>query len=324
MNQRHNSRTEIHIQPPDASVFMRDVLVGLGRKQKTLPSKYFYDQEGTRLFDKICGLDEYYLTRTETNIMEENIGEISDLLGTGILLVEFGSGSSVKTGILLDNLDTVSGYIPIDISQEYLNSAVMRLNHIYPSLSVYPILHDYTLPVSLPALPGNSSGIIAFFPGSTVGNLHPGEAVRFLRNIRRMVGETGGLLIGIDLKKDPSILHRAYNDSAGVTEAFNKNILVRVNMELGGNFRTDLFKHYAFYNPAHGRIEMHLVSLRRQTVRIRDNEFFFERGESIHTENSYKYSICEFGIMASRAGMKIRKIWTDQLELFGVLYMKPA
>jgi dimethylhistidine N-methyltransferase len=324
MNPGQNVHTDIYIAGADTSEFLRDVLGGLGEKQKTLPSKYFYDYEGTRLFDLICGLDEYYLTRTETSIMEENIGGISASLGSGILLVEFGSGSSYKTGIILDALENIAGYVPIDISEEYLKNAVLRLKHIYPSLTIYPILHDYTLPVTLPKLPSDFSRVVAFFPGSTIGNLHPDEAIRFLQNTRRMMGQAGGLLIGIDLKKDPSILHRAYNDTAGVTEAFNKNLLVRINREIGANFRANRFKHYAFYNPVYGRIEMHLVSLGRQRVRIQEVDFFFERSESIHTENSYKYTLCEFGMMASRAGMKVRKIWSDDGNLFAILYLTPS
>ncbi len=304
--------------------FLRDVLRGLGGNQKSIPSKYFYDDEGSKLFDRICGLAEYYLTSIEFSIMKNNIRSIVSEIGSNIVLVEFGSGSSEKTRILLDTIRDVRTYVPVDISDEYLTAACRSLSFRYPSLPIHPLCTDYAEPVVLPTIPDPETRVVSFFSGSTIGNFDPEDAAGFLRNTGRLIGEKGCLLVGVDLKKDPAVLHAAYNDSEGVTEAFNKNILVRINRELCANFRPDLFRHYAFYDPFQGRIEMHLTSVQAQTVLVGDTEIMFEREESIHTENSYKYSLQEFGDLAARGGMRTVSIWTDPQEYFGILLLIPA
>jgi dimethylhistidine N-methyltransferase len=303
--------------------FLKAVSDGLRKNQKELPSKYFYDERGSELFNRICTLDEYYPTRTELHIMKTRIDEIAKCIGEGTVLIEYGSGNSLKTRILLNFLKDLSVYVPIDISKEYLEYAAAELGHHYPHLLIQPICADYTLPFSLRDTADTAHKRIVYFPGSTIGNFHPTEAVEFLMSVGNVLRGNGSLLIGVDLKKDPVVLHNAYNDSAGITEAFNLNILIRANRELGANFRTDLFKHYAFYNPVHGRIEMHLISLEEQDIRINGTTFHISEGESIHTENSYKYSIDEFGTLAMKAGFTVAHVWTDEEDLFSVQLLKP-
>jgi dimethylhistidine N-methyltransferase len=311
-----------HNQPED-DTFLNAVLRGLRKSRKELPSKYFYDERGSELFNRICTLDEYYPTRTELHIMKTRIDDIVKCIGEATVLIEYGSGSSVKTRILLNSLKNLSVYVPIDISKDYLKSATAELTRTYPHLRIQPVCMDYTLPFSLPDITGTPHDRVVFFPGSTIGNFHPDEAVEFLMSIGNILQGNGSLLIGVDLKKDPVVLHNAYNDRAGITESFNVNILVRANRELGANFRTEFFKHYAFYNPVQGRIEMHLISLEDQDIHINGTTFHISEGESIHTENSYKYSVDEFGNLAMKAGFTVARLWKDEEDLFSVQLLKP-
>src|SRR5579864_8097213 len=274
---------------PQRKTFRDEVVQGLQDARKELPSKYFYDDVGSQLFEQICELDEYYLTRTELSIMQERMHEIVSLFGPNCLLIEYGSGSSTKIRTLLDALQDPAGYVPIDIAKEQLLRSVAALTPAYPALEVLPVCADYTSDFALPLPRKPVARKVAYFPGSTIGNFDREPAKRFLQQIAR-VCQGGGLLIGVDLKKDFNILHRAYNDSQGVTAQFNKHLLERINHELDANFQLNQFGHYAFYNPGQSRIEMHLVSLKNQAVRIGDIGIAFKLGESIWTESSYKYT----------------------------------
>ncbi len=303
---------------PDIEQFLGDVLSGLGQPQKTVPCKYLYDEEGSKLFDAICDLEEYYPTRTEWSIMQQYIGEIAPHLGRDCCLIEYGSGSSLKTRILLDHLERLAGYVPIDISRPHLMQSAARLSQAYPNLVIRPVCADYTNLFQLPQMEGQVSRNVVYFPGSTIGNFDPAEAQTFLSRVAQVCGKGGKLLIGVDLKKDVQVLEEAYNDKKGVTAAFNLNLLRRINREVGGAFRLDLFEHRACYNTEQGRIEMHLVSLSDQTVRVGDAKVFFQRGETIHTENSYKYSLDGFARLAGSAGFEAEGVWTDADQLFSV------
>lgn len=296
------------------------MLQGLQKPRKELPSKYFYNERGSRLFEQICLLDEYYITRTELHIMQERVQEMASLLGPNCLLIEYGSGSSAKIRMLLNALETPVGYVPIDISKELLAQAVTALASAYPGLEVLPVCADYTSAFEIPVPARRVDRRIVYYPGSTFGNFDPEVGKKFLKQIAT-VCQGGGLLIGLDLKKDATLLHHAYNDRQGVTEQFNKNLLVRINQELGGNFQLDQFEHYAFFNPTEGRIEMHLVSLKHQTVRIGEVEIFFALGESIWTENSYKFTLESFASFAATVGLTVQHVWTDPQQFFSVLYL---
>jgi len=297
------------------------VLQGLQDARKELPSKYFYDDVGSQLFEQICELDEYYLTRTELAIMQAHMQEIVSLLGPHCLLIEYGSGNSTKVCMLLDALQEPAGYVPIDIAKDQLLRSAAALATAYPALEMLPVCADYTSDFALPSPAKPVSQRIAYFPGSTIGNFDREPATRFLQQIAKAC-QGGGLLIGVDLKKDFNILHRAYNDSQGVTAQFNKHLLVRMNQELDANFQLHQFGHYAFYNPGQSRIEMHLVSLKNQTVRIGESEIAFKLGESIWTESSYKYTLEEFAQLAATAGFAVEQVWTDPRQLFSVQYLK--
>ena len=301
--------------------FLHDVINGLSGVQKSIPPKYFYDEVGSGLFDQICDLEEYYPTRTEMGIMEENIDEIAQQIGSEALLVEYGSGSSLKTRILLEHLHKLAGYIPIDISKEHLYQSAESLSKDFPHIPVHPVHADYSTPVILPVDRRDYKRTVFFFPGSTIGNFNPEDALEFLKRISSLAGRGGGLLIGADLQKDPEILEAAYDDREGVTAAFNKNLLTRINRELGGNFDVDGFDHKALYNEEAGRIEMHLVSKKRQTVLINDYAFDFARGETIHTENSHKYTLPQFAALAKRADFKVARLWTDRRCFFSINYL---
>lgn len=306
---------------PRRKTFRDEVLQGLQDVRKELPSKYFYDTIGSQLFEQICALDEYYVMRTELRIMQEHLTEIATLLGPQCLLIEYGSGSSTKTRLLLDALQKPAGYVPIDIAKEQLLRSAASLTLAYPNLEVLPVCADYTSPFELP-VPGTSvSRRIAYFPGSTIGNFDREPARRFLRQIAR-VCQGGGLLIGVDLKKDCTTLHRAYNDSQEVTAQFNKHLLVRINQELGANFQLNQFGHYAFYHPEQSRVEMHLMSLKDQAVRIGEVEIEFKLGESIWTESSYKYTLEEFAHLARTAGFSVEQVWTDPQQWFSIQYLR--
>ena len=291
--------------------FLEDVVAGLSLPQKALPPKYFYDAKGSKLFERICRLPEYYLTRAELSLTRKNIASIARFAGSGCELLEYGSGESLKTRLLIRALRP-KAYLPVDISADALERAAKRLSREFPRLRIVPILGDFSRPLDLPPAKAPRT---AYFPGSTIGNLTPEEAHAFLARGR---AHASRMLIGTDLKKDANVLHAAYNDSRGVTAAFNLNLLERINRELRADFDLRCFAHYAFYNAPLGRIEMHLVSLRAQKVRIGGHRFAFERGESIHTENSCKYSVEDFRALAANAGFRWRRCWSDRGGLFAL------
>lgn len=304
---------------PAVSRFRADVIEGLSQPQKRLPPKYFYDATGSQLFDRICELPEYYPTRTELAIMRRHAGAMADRCGPDCLLVELGAGSLTKVRLLLDRLERPAGYVPVDVSGEHLRDAADALADDYPSLTVRPVVADFTTPFELPDLP--AARRVVYFPGSTVGNFDPPEADALLRRIARLVGPGGGHLLGVDLRKDASVLERAYNDTAGVTAAFNRNLLVRINHELEADFDLTAFRHHAIYNADRSRIEMHLVSERRQRVRVGPAVFEFRPGETIHTESSYKYDLTELGTRAGECGLRLNQSWTDSRQYFAVLFL---
>jgi dimethylhistidine N-methyltransferase len=298
-----------------------EVIHGLSKENKELSSKLFYDEKGSKLFDQICELDEYYPTRTETKILKNNLNEILDYFEKDTLFIELGSGSSTKTRILLDALNDLTAYIPVDISEDFLYKTSDQLNVIYPSLNIIPVCADYTKSFEIPSIGNSFNKKIVFYPGSTIGNFKPAQAKKFLHLIAEICENGGGLLIGVDLKKEKRILEAAYNDSSGITAAFNLNMLHRLNNELNADFDIRKFRHKAFYNEDKGRIEMHLVSTAKQVVSIGNTSFFFQKNESIHTENSYKYSLDEFKELASDY-FEVRNIWTDDRQLFSVQYLQ--
>jgi len=288
------------------SDFAREMSRGLSLRNKAISPKFFYDAAGSALFEQICELPEYYPTRTEIAMLQKHAAEIASYLGRDADIVEFGAGSSVKIRCLLDALQAPRRFIPVDISGEHLLNAAAGLRADYPWLAIEPVVADFSQDFDLPM--ANHGRRVGFFPGSSIGNLLPAEALHFLQNAARLL-RGGGLLIGIDLVKDPAILHAAYNDAAGVTAAFNRNLLVRANRELGANFNVEAFQHYAFFNPTLQRIEMHLLSSTAQEVRIGNERFVFAQGESIHTENSYKYTVASFRNLALEAGFQPQAVW---------------
>lgn len=303
--------------------FLQDVLTGLGQSPKTLSSKYFYDERGSQLFDDICELPEYYPTRTEMALLRAISGDVAALVGEGATVIEFGSGSSTKIRILLDALESPLAYVPVDISREHLLMSSKDLAEDYPDLQVVPVCADYTQPFDVPVIEGEKVRA-GFFPGSTIGNFTRDQAVSFLRAAAVDLGKDNGLLIGVDLRKDEDILRAAYNDAAGVTAAFNLNLLTRINRELGGNFDLDSFTHDARWVPDKGRIEMHLVSTRDQDVSVGGKVFRFAAGESIHTEDSHKYDIDGFRVLAAEAGWNAIECWTDPDDLFSIHLLRVA
>jgi dimethylhistidine N-methyltransferase len=307
------------VSPDD---FFTEAVSGLSRFQKTLPCKFLYDEEGSRLFNEICELDEYYPTRAENQILRDHIREIAGLIGGGCRLVEFGSGASTKTRHLLTHLPGIASYMPIDISGAQLLESSARLAREFPGLEIHPLEADYSQISELPCVGRKPGRTVAFFPGSTIGNFEPDDAVDFLSNIASFCGLDGELLIGIDRKKDVRVLEPAYNDRKGVTARFNLNILARANRELGADFDLSSFRHRAPYNESFGRIEMHLVSTRPQVVRLNSHEFRFRQGEYITTEHSYKYTLPGFAGLASRAGFELVKSWDDRNYLFTVLLLR--
>lgn len=302
---------------PATDEFGQAVLDGLSKARKSLPCRFFYDATGSALFEQITELPEYYPTRTEAGILAANAREITNDIPANGVLVEFGSGSSLKTEILLRSLRRLRAYVFIDVSETALQGAAERLRRNFPRLDVRPIVGDFSNPT---ALPGDLVGArkTGFFPGSTIGNLTPPEAERLLQIFRAGLAPQGRLIVGVDLKKDPRRLVLAYNDAAGVTAAFNLNLLARINRELDGTFDLSAFRHEAVYNPREGRIEMHLESLRAQDVEVLGRPFRFRLSERIHTENSYKYSVHQFQQLAIAAGWSPRRVWTDADNLFSV------
>jgi len=312
-----------HDFEPAVDDFESAVLAGLARADKELPCKFFYDERGSRLFEDICALEEYYPTRTEIAILRAHCRRIAELIGPSCQLVEFGSGSSVKVRILLESLRSVAAYTPVDISKEHLIRSAAALAADFPSLDVIAVCADYTRPfvIPRPRIDPEARRVV-FFPGSTIGNFTPEFAREFLTGTADTLGPGGALLIGVDLKKDPATLHAAYNDRKGVTADFNLNLLARINRELGGDFDLAGFGHLARYNEGEGRIEMHLVSLRKQTVHVNGCSFLFGKDETIHTECSYKYSVEEFQALAREAGFEPVEVWTDDRKLFSVHFFR--
>ena len=306
---------------PGNECFLAEVLAGLRKPQKELPSKYFYDERGSRLFERICTLDEYYIPRIEASIMQAHIKDITKLMGPRVLLAEYGSGNCEKARFLLDHVRDPVAYVPIDISRQQLLHVTQKLASDYPQLQVLPVCADYMSSLELPAPKRPSDRTIVYFPGSTIGNFDPLPAKYFLEHVASVCGPGGALLIGVDLKKAPAVLHSAYNDKEGVTVAFNLNLLERINRELDCDFQLELFQHYAFYNPGQGRIEMHLVSGRDQRVHLNGETIPFSKGESIRTESSYKFNLNEFEQMATSAGFKVEQVWTDERQWFSVQYL---
>jgi len=317
MNQHAGQIAVLDFEPANEE-FCEQVIAGLSQHPRTLPCKFFYDETGSALFSKICELPEYYITRTEMRILRKRRGEIAKALGRGIELIGLGTGAGTKTRILLDNLEGPVAYLPVDISREQLTQSAIAFRKKFPDLEVLPVCADYLQPFELPRRSGVANRTVVYFPGSTIGNLEPEDVTDFLKKIAAIARPGGALLMGVDLKKSKTILERAYNDNAKVTAQFNLNLLARANRELGSDFDLRSWRHRAIYNEKAGRIEMHLVSLRQQTVNIADAAFSFSPGEYITTEFSYKYSPPEMIALAGTVGLRFEKIWTDEQKLFGL------
>jgi dimethylhistidine N-methyltransferase len=301
--------------------FLADALEGLRQPQKTLPCKYFYDEHGSMLFDRICELDEYYLTRTELSILRTHARAMAAAIGEDCDLIELGSGSSLKTRLLLERLRKARAYLPVDISREHLERSAQAVADRFPGLSVVPVHADFTAPFALPETGEPRARRVVYFPGSTIGNFSPDAARALLVEVAELVGDGGGLLIGFDLEKDATVLLPAYNDRKGVTAAFNLNILRRINRELAADFDLDAFAHRAVYVRERERVEMHLISLRAQVVRISGQSIAFEEGETIHTESSHKYPLDHIRRMTADAGFTLEEQWMDKLGYFSVQYL---
>ena len=302
--------------------FLKDVVEGLSKDPKTLKPKYFYDNRGAQLFTEICTTPEYYPTRTEIKILNQNAEDIASQIGDNTALIEYGSGALEKIKILLDFLNEPVGLIPVDISEDQLFASAKNLENLYPDLEILPVAADFTKPIPIPGFSHPPKKHVAFFPGSTIGNFEPDLAIQFLEGVTKTIGLDGLLLIGFDLKKDIETLLAAYDDQRGITSSFNKNLLSRINDELGGNFNLDTFEHVARYNENKGRIEMHLKSTTEQTVSINKELFEFLEGETIHTENCYKFTKESFTAMSSKAGLYPVKTWTDDQNLFAVMLLR--
>lgn len=312
---------QIAIPDVATDVFLNDVLHGLSQPRKTLPCKYLYDERGSQLFDQICQTEEYYPTRTELSIMEQHADCIAYQIDKAVMLVEYGSGSSLKTRVLLDALREPAAYVPVDISEEHLLKTAVELQSLYPALDVMPVVADFTRPFALPSSEQPASHVALYFPGSTIGNFTPQAAGELLRGMASLLGPGGGLLIGIDLQKDVPIIEAAYNDAQGVTAEFSLNLLHRINAELAGNFDIGQFVHRAIYNPRAHRVEISVVSQSAQSVRIGEHMIHFEPGEQILTEYSHKYTIEGFAQFASQFGFSLHESWTDARDYFGVLHL---
>lgn len=315
------SETPAILSVPEENDFLACVRAGLRQQPKSIPPKFFYDVHGSYLFDLICTTPEYYPTRTETRILECYGEEMAELIGTSIVLIELGSGSAIKTPLLLQHLDDDAVYVPVDICEPNLRQSSRRLQTMFPSMRVHPLCMDYTLisPDVLERHLGRRQ--VIYFPGSTIGNYTPEGAVKLLRHAAGLLDSNGALLIGVDCKKSPELLNAAYNDADGYTAAFNLNLLTRMQRELGAELDAEKFFHYAYYNAMLGRIEMHLVSRCNQIIRLGNEAFRFEEGETIHTENSYKYTAHEFQQLALEAGWHLKATWSDHACLFNVHYL---
>jgi dimethylhistidine N-methyltransferase len=309
--------------------FARDLLTGLSQPQKNIPCIWFYDHRGSQLFEDITRLPEYYPTRTETRLLQGLVGEVATTVGPHAQLIELGSGSSVKTRLLLQAMPELAAYVPVDISEAFLNDAVAGLLRDFPHLVVKPVVADFTAPFALPRLPtqlhGQPSPRLGFFPGSTIGNFSPEAATTLLTQFAQALGPQAWLLIGVDTTQNPALLLPAYDDARGVTADFNRNLLMRINRELGANFSLRHFHHAARFDAAAGRVEMHLVSEIKQTVKVLGHSFDFQAGESIHTENAYKYTASAFMRLASNAGWREQRVWCDTEGTgFSVFLMRSA
>jgi dimethylhistidine N-methyltransferase len=304
----------------DSAGFLPQVLTGLSKSPRTLPCKFFYDEHGSELFRRICDLPEYYITRAELQILRLQGREIAATLGPHIELIGLGTGAGTKTRILLAELTAPVVYIPIDISGEQLQKSTLRFRTDFPGLTIRPISADYLEPFELPLPRPPSARSVIYFPGSTIGNFEPAAARDFLARLADMVRPDGGLLIGVDLQKDPAVIERAYNDKAGVTAQFNLNLLARANRDLAADFALEHWRHQAIYNQTQGRIEMYLVSATKQAVHIGDRRFDFAKDEKILTEYSYKHTAEGFSLLASKAGFAFQRLWTDTADLFGLFY----
>ena len=307
--------------PDVRATFLAEVRRGLRQEQKEIPCKWLYDARGSQLFERICTLDEYYPTRTELGIMEANAAPMAALLGERCAVIEYGSGSSLKTHLLLQHLHRPAAYLPVDIAPAALEEATARLRRSFPSLEIRPVCGDFTTALALPLHGLSPRRRAVYFPGSTIGNFHKAEVVGFLRRVAAQCGPGGALLIGVDLRKDRALLERAYDDAAGVTAAFDRNVLVRIDRELGADFRPERFRHEARWEARQGRVEMHLVSTVDQVVHVAGESFTFVAGESIWTESSYKYDLGEFAALAALAGWRCERIWTDPHAWFSVQYL---
>lgn len=317
-------RLELREHAPAREQVLDELLRGLRASPKRIASVHLYDERGSRLFERICTLPEYYPTRTETAILEQHASEIARRVGPDALLVELGSGASRKTRLLLDRLERPAGYVPVDISREHLLAAARAMSQAYPGLEVLPVCADFTAPFLVPKPSRAPARVAEFFPGSTIGNLDTGPALELLREIRRTARTGGALIVGIDLEKDPAVLERAYDDAQGVTAAFNLNVLLRVNREFDADFDVEGYRHRAPWVPEHRRIEMHLESRRAQTVRVAGRRIEIAAGERIVTEHCHKYTVEGFAAFAARAGWSFGCAWTDPAAMFAVLHLDVA
>jgi dimethylhistidine N-methyltransferase len=320
MNGR-SSATVLDLEPKQ-SEFQSEVMAGLATSPQTLPCKYFYDKTGAELFQKICELPEYYITRTELKILQASGREMASHLGPEVELIGLGTGAGTKTKILLEQLTNPAVYIPVDISSGQLAQSSTLFHHLFPSLEILPVCADYLQPFRLPSPKRRAARKVVYFPGSTIGNFEPTAALDFLSRIADLCGPGGGLLIGVDLQKDAEILEAAYNDTRGVTAKFNLNLLARINRELNGDFQLQNWRHRAVYNTGAGRIEMNLISQRDQAVHIGGRRFIFEAGEKVVTEFSYKHTPDGFAELGRKAGFEFDELWTDEEKLFGVFFFR--
>jgi dimethylhistidine N-methyltransferase len=310
---------------PVSADFLAEVLTGLSGSPRTLPCKFFYDERGADLFQKICDLPEYYITRTETELLRRYAPEIAESIGPNAALIGFGTGAGIKTRLLLEHLQNPIAYIPVDISKQRLIDSAVELSRAMPALEILPVCADYLQALQFPKPLRKPDHVAVFFPGSTIGNLEPPVAEDFLRRVCRLCGKSGGLIIGVDLQKSRDVLEAAYNDSAGVTAEFNLNLLVRANRELGADFDLARWKHQAVYNPSHGRIEMHLLSQGPQIVHVGGREFAFADSEKIITEFSYKQTLEGFARLAASAGFReAARVWTDPQQWFAIFHFAVA
>lgn len=309
---------------PVSEDFLAEVVAGLSSSPRSLPCKFFYDEHGADLFQKICELPEYYITRTETELLRRYGGEMAESIGANAELIGFGTGAGTKARMLLEHLENPIAYVPVDISKQRLTDSAAELSRAMPTLDILPVCGDYLQPLQLPKSLRKPDHVAVYFPGSTIGNMEPEIATEFLKRVCRLCGRSGGLIIGVDLQKDRAVLEAAYNDTAGVTAEFNLNLLARANRELGADFDLLLWQHQAIYNEHQGRIEMHLISDAEQSVHVGGERFPFARGERIITEFSYKYTREGFARLAGSAGFRLARVWADSEQLFAVFHFAVA